>query len=373
MSNDDSYQHMIDALRGVAAIFVYLAHSDHARLVWFDSAWFEWVVRHKTLFGGGGVYLFFMLSGYLVWGSAKRILPSRSGGVVYLIHRSTRILPLYFICLVFCVGVLPFIQSTFIPNVSVESVLRHVFFVQSLLPSVSRDLNPVLWTLTHEAIFYLCVPFLFWLYIRIHTAGLVILFALLLIPIAWQLFGIFQPFANLFVLFFVGMLIHELPVRMSAWFPGIITVALVILGWQYDHELFINQQSTEQRFLTETYKACWALVLFLVFLYLADNERTSSKFSYIVRPLSYVGVCSFSFYMWHYILLNIFAGYADFLSTNLAPLWRDNALRAVFVTGTCISVAILSYWIFEYPAMRPLRRILLQRLGSKHPIKSVES
>jgi len=147
---------VIDALRGLAALAVLLSHGDHAHLIEISS-----LTQIKGYFGLFGVNLFFIVSGYLIWISASKTLPQPQGLTIYAVHRATRLMPLYYVNIFTALVLIPMIGSHFVPSFSIGSLLRHITFTQALLPPVSRDINPVLWTLTHEVIFYLIVPLLF--------------------------------------------------------------------------------------------------------------------------------------------------------------------------------------------------------------------
>jgi len=127
----------LDVLRGIAALTVMVSHADHVGILQIAMN-----NSFKAFLGRFGVYLFFMLSGFLIWRSAQGI---RSGGLLtYGIHRATSLVPLYLCNIAFVVWVLPYLDSAFRPTVTLETVLRHLSFTQDLNPIVSRDLNPVL-------------------------------------------------------------------------------------------------------------------------------------------------------------------------------------------------------------------------------------
>lgn len=196
------HDRLIDFMRGVAALTVFASHSDQSALLKF-----QFVTDHKIFMGRYGVYLFFVLSGYLIWRSAQRTLTLPRGLAVYAVHRVTRIVPLYFVHLLFVIFVLGALGSAFQPDITQETVLRHLIFSQSLVPSVSRDLNPVLWTLTHEAIYYALVPVL--LMLRVRGWRIVALAALFLLLNYAGMRTFITPFLVLFYLFVFGILVAE--------------------------------------------------------------------------------------------------------------------------------------------------------------------
>jgi len=83
---------ILDALRGIAALAVLLAHGDHNQLIPLDVLAISDV---KGFLGKFGVGLFFILSGYLIWISARNTLPKPGGLKIYFVHRATRIYLLF--------------------------------------------------------------------------------------------------------------------------------------------------------------------------------------------------------------------------------------------------------------------------------------
>ena len=101
--------HYLDVLRGTAAFTVLISHADHAGLLSLGLD-----TSQKIFLGRAGVYLFFILSGFLIWRSAQ-IIKQPHGLAIYGIHRATRLLPLYFVNVAFAAFVLPHLESAFKP------------------------------------------------------------------------------------------------------------------------------------------------------------------------------------------------------------------------------------------------------------------
>lgn len=154
---------MLDSFRGVAALGILLYHC--------------WLLSGEPSLGGGplrdtlsagflAVTLFFVLSGFVLF-----VPVARRGGVFgpvrpYARRRVARVAPAYYAVLVVCLLAWPLLTTADMSGrVTGESVLAHVVFAQQearLLPGYEGALgfavDPVVWTLSLEALFYLVLP-----------------------------------------------------------------------------------------------------------------------------------------------------------------------------------------------------------------------
>jgi peptidoglycan/LPS O-acetylase OafA/YrhL len=155
---------VLDGLRGVAAVGILLYHC--------------WLLSGEASLGGGplrdllsssflAVTLFFVLSGFVLF------LPAASRGgsfgpvAPYARRRIARVVPAYYAVLVVCLVAWPLLTTADMSGrVTADAVLAHLSFAQQearLLPGYEGALgfavNPVVWTLSLEALFYLVLPF----------------------------------------------------------------------------------------------------------------------------------------------------------------------------------------------------------------------
>jgi peptidoglycan/LPS O-acetylase OafA/YrhL len=142
----------LDALRGIAALFVVFDHLTAYVLQPVNSAVLK--VFDPGLFG---VLLFFLISGYIVPASLERKGSIRS----FWISRVFRLFPLYF-TVIGAVLVLHGFGHAAVrgtqSNVT-ASTFAHLFMLGDLLGG--SDLINVLWTLAYEMVFYLLLTALF--------------------------------------------------------------------------------------------------------------------------------------------------------------------------------------------------------------------
>lgn len=154
---------VLDSFRGVAAVAILLYHC--------------WLLSGEPSLGGGpvrdvlsagflAVTLFFVLSGFVLF--LPVALRGGSFGSVrgYARRRVARVVPPYYAVLVLCVLAWPLLATADMDGrVTTDSVVAHAVFAQQearLLPGYDGALgfavDPVVWTLSLEALFYLVLP-----------------------------------------------------------------------------------------------------------------------------------------------------------------------------------------------------------------------
>jgi peptidoglycan/LPS O-acetylase OafA/YrhL len=154
---------VLDSFRGVAAVGILLYH---CWLLSGEPALGAGPVRDVLSAGFLAVTLFFVLSGFVLF------LPvARRGGVFgpvapYARRRLARVVPAYYTVLVVCLLAWPLLTPADMGGrVTTDSLVAHALFVQQearLLPGYDGALgfavDPVVWTLSLEALFYLVLP-----------------------------------------------------------------------------------------------------------------------------------------------------------------------------------------------------------------------
>lgn len=320
----------LDMIRGLAVLLVFMSHVDAYRVI---HLWPFYYPAVKNLIGELGVSLFFILSGILIWHSARRLLNQPHGMVVYFIHRITRIYPVYLTCIIFmCFSAKLFIGVGGLrPEADMFTVLRHLFMTQDLPPRVSRDLNPVMWSLTYEMLFYCIVPLL--VRLKAHNLQFLIVSNIFCFILAyWANFNWMVKFFIYWPLFSIGMLISQYQYVASRLFCVVILVSGFYLKFCFpilpygQHLIAIS------------------LVFYLCM-------QTKSK-GLLVTGLSKIGLVSYSIYLWHYPLIELYGGY-----TARYPFWVNHLGFRSFVFVLAIgAVAWLSYQNIERPFMTNVRK-----------------
>ncbi len=355
----------LDALRGPAALAVAL---HHAAWTFIPGVW--GAVDGRIDVGTWGVFVFFMVSGYIIPASLER----RGDVRAFWIGRAFRLLPLLLAAialalLLACVGAFDLHAGLGRRPVAVV-VLGNVTMLQELL-GVPAVIN-VMWTLSYEMAFYLLTVGLFVVRQARRSAAVAVALALAAVPL-----GILLPRAliggraDLLAVLLGGAALVAIVVtawaggrtrRVAALSGGVLALALVVLGsrigaWQGLIILAMMFAGTavhraEQGMIrwrtaigvVVTVLACgifakddpgWApaLLLAAAFFFAAFALR-HRRFPPVVTHL---GVISFSLYLLHPLLLRP--------SPNL-PLF--------FLV--LVPLGLLTYHLIEAPAQRLGRR-----------------
>jgi exopolysaccharide production protein ExoZ len=323
MTIDTKHSSLLDVIRGIAALQVVISHAVASDMVF-------WGVGFGAV---TGVYLFFLLSGFLIWSSAKSVLPTDNGLWTYAVHRIARIAPLYYVALLVGITIAPYLVY-YHQDISWNTVLRHIFFAQTVQPVVYRAINPLLWTLTLEVIFYLAVPALFLIGRGRHFWAIILLAPCLLFVGRYDLTR-FSFFCSFFYLFVIGMTLEQYRWLIS-WPLGLLTTIIAAVVWtlHLDYRLICT-------FV--------ALAMFVWILLAKPLERT-----WLFRCLAFLGVISYSLYIWNEMLI-------DAIATPLAHYVQSPYGRAPILIMAAILFAWPSYRLIEAPAQALVRRRLLPR------------
>jgi peptidoglycan/LPS O-acetylase OafA/YrhL len=157
----------LDGLRGLAILLVLLCHyignSDRTSMnIWLDRT--LWLFRA----GWSGVDLFFVLSGFLIGGILLNSRDSPRYFRTFYLRRAHRILPIYYLLLLFfvlTVGILQFSARgrSFASPSELLVVPKCFFFLQNIFSSLTNfqwRWFVVTWSLAVEEQFYLFAPLL---------------------------------------------------------------------------------------------------------------------------------------------------------------------------------------------------------------------
>ena len=347
----------VESLRALAAIGVMLAHAYAAANLWSAAAPAGTVT---TLFYGGtfGVFLFFALSGYLLfWPFARRDFGG--GGAIdlrrYAVNRALRILPLYYIS----VAIVLIVQKD---GGTLREWVVFAVFGESFSVDTIASVNGALWSLVVEVHFYLLLPLLALVLGRLAggspARGALLLGLLALASIALRYRTVpAEPntellwrfsFPTTFFFFVSGMLVALLRIvwerRRPAWLRGVLGSSS---AW-----LLASVPIWITQFFHEDWFVLAAVASFLMVgacvLPLAPG-RVVRALEW--RPLAAVGIASYSLYVWHIPILQQIAGPLD------APRGPYDDLG--FIAGIvplCLLAAFVSYRFVEAPFLALRRR-----------------
>jgi peptidoglycan/LPS O-acetylase OafA/YrhL len=302
----------LDSLRGVAILMVIFGHFLPLRLSFGQAAY------HVTSLGRGGVLLFFLLSGYLVF----RNVESQST-VTFLSRRLFKIFPAYWVnlMLIFALGLFgshegPLTSDVFFSN---------FFMVQDVF---HRDsLSGVYWTLLIEVKFYL---FLSLQYLLLRDRGvLLVLACLVAINLAvWLMRGHASLLLTFFPAFYVGIRIRQ--AESAGWTHlAMISAGCVSLLVAASLLVFDDQYGL----WSAAYVICESAGL-VVFMRANISNAT----------LNFFGRISYSHYLYHTAV-----GYAFLSLMPLVTTWTVNLLVIAAATALTTAVAFVSYRLVEVP------------------------
>jgi peptidoglycan/LPS O-acetylase OafA/YrhL len=375
----------LEAYRGIAALSVVVFHAYQYsreglqldRFVYEGSKW-------HTLFHNldGAVSWFFVLSGFLVFlpfSYAAVSQGSRRSARSFLIRRALRILPLYYVAILVVWGLRYTGSREEWVSLLQHLTFTHVFSQENLF----RIIGPA-WSLADEVIFYLMVaglgPLVYLACRHLNAQGKraaligasVTALALFSVGYKWWAYYVaripeenypvyFGPLAHLDS-FALGMLLAV--ILAAGWLRfGKLASALLYLGGVAFLAMSFTLRDTHAAVDLYFYTLCavaFAMVLAATVVPLAQEDGRAALLSWLLGSpvLVYVGLISYSIYMWHEpILLEL--GSRGFLMDKDPQFFPQNALVLVVVS---IAVAAVSYSLIERPAMR-----LYQIFDRKHP------
>ena len=142
----------LDALRGFAALCVVFDHGSALLLLPARSFLYQWINL-----GQYGVFVFFLVSGYIVPASLERRGSIRG----FWISRAFRLYPVFLLVLVLA-GVLHMLGHGTVANASrhpAAAALGWLFMMQNVTAGVNVPVT--VWTLSYEMVFYLLLAGLF--------------------------------------------------------------------------------------------------------------------------------------------------------------------------------------------------------------------
>jgi len=156
----------LDVLRALAFLSVYTYHMtgtfSFLKLTW-NGNWLNYSNWPPVLyfmlpvgFGWLGVPLFFVLSGFCIHYSTLQSAKTFEVGNFYW-RRFLRIYPAYFVCVVICSLLSPWLQPKYF---DAWQVISHLLMIHNYTKMTFEGINAALWSLAVEMQFYLLYPFL---------------------------------------------------------------------------------------------------------------------------------------------------------------------------------------------------------------------
>ena len=329
----------ITGLRALAALMVVAVHTRA-----FDS--FGWIGEMVTDNGKFGVQIFFIISGFTIVATFRT-----SGGYgPYILRRAMRIIPLYYLAILVyfaltATGVMghSYFMILYDSEPSLYNLFMHLTFLSPWDTTVANSLIGVEWTVPIEIYWYALMPFLLVYRLSWSTVWKVVLLLLILSGLTRAAGALWFP----------KHAAHFMPPTYGAYF---------FLGAWCHHlrETYMKDESfAVNKWLMAGY-GCFFLALFtdsgfssvltsaFVAAALVCYRDKPGRFQLLrSRPFLLIGSVSYSFYLWHLLMVFCFArmfgaGYFEL----------DGVLKFVVITLSTLAVACLSYMWVEYPTNR---------------------
>ncbi|RKR74625.1 acyltransferase family protein [Frondihabitans australicus] len=371
----------LEGLRAVAATAVLVYHVGH---VYTPKVEVEYGELFRLL--DQGLTLFFVLSGFLLfWPFASRLIEGREHPSIrsYAFNRALRIWPAYLVILAIAAFVLRVAlrPDGTLGTLSWRGFLLNATLLQNYSIEWQRSGLEVAWTLTVELTFYALLPImvvavekLFPRLRRAYAAFLPVAFMLLLGGVGravviilnrrvfldaseWgktgfsltarslfaqaDMFGVGMAAALVFIAFRKGVFSpRQAPlVRGGLVVGGILAIVFFQYGVQAD-------------FLTIASAVGFGCILLLVVLPGADGGHSLWARVLDWRPIRWVGVVSFSLYLWHLVLIRFFIQHGITFGGGRLGFF----VSTVVVLALALALSAATYYGVEKQALRLKRR-----------------
>jgi peptidoglycan/LPS O-acetylase OafA/YrhL len=308
-----------------------------------------------------GLIAFFVLSGFLLYRPYARAavergpLPSAAG---YARRRVARIVPAYYACAIGCVA----LYSTVGPDSILPSpgeLPAFAVFAQNYSLDTLMQLNPVLWTLSVEAAFYVALPLIALVAARLamglHAALLVGLVAagigfnvLDQAVLSGEIPGKTLPaFIGIFA---IGMLAALAIERGNRSLTAASSAVCMLLGVAI---VIVRAAWTESPVLTDPLLRAGVLaplsaVGFALVVATAAEGRGPAVAWLRWRPLAFAGLVSYGIYLWHVPVILVL-NERGALPVALVP-------RMLMVLAVTVAIATVSWRLIERPVLGWVRR-----------------
>jgi peptidoglycan/LPS O-acetylase OafA/YrhL len=340
----------VESLRALAALAVLEGHVYGAAVNYGAPAYRTWF--HRTLLGGGfGVYLFFALSGYLLFLPFARHLFGGGRPVDlarYARNRALRILPLYYVVALTYLAVLHapgFDWPTFL-------LFGENFFSRSV-----AQVDGPMWSLVVELMFYVLLPFLAAALAWLSRRSLAGAAGILLVVAAGA--GAYRWVAYLRPAHPSPLVQYNLPATFYFFLPGMLLALAKVAAERRGDPAWRGILGSSWAWVAASV-ALWAAVfdhyqwdllcgpasLLLLGACVLPLRASVPVRVLGLRPLAVLGTASYSLYLWHLPVVTRLAsaplgGYVGHLLVEL-PL--------------CVAIALASYRLVEVPFLRFRRR-----------------
>ena len=395
----------IEGLRASAALSVMLGHFN---LHLVPSEMISPIMQHVLNVAGEGLTLFFVLSGFLLFGpfmtAAARGAPFSIPQ--YFLNRFLRIYPAYvaiFAIVALALG-LAYTRTVSSGDIGVDNVAgtvgrmtnpgaiaANLFLVHTLMPWTIKTGLGVSWSLTAEVCFYLLLPLLAVLAVTLsrrfglNSSAVIVSLGMVAAGLTCRIVGDAQLHGDASAQFYQQwggnwLAVYLRSILCQADFFGVGMLAVIL----YRYSATIIGTAERIRFRRYLYGAAiFGLVMtrlerefgFAVFfaslLLIVTTETSELRPHRLVsllewHPIRWVGVISYSFYLWH--LPVIWGVYKWYLHERFPDTFGTIALSYVLVLAITTALSTATYLAIERPALLLKARPSAARRAATPPL-----
>ena len=328
--------HLIDSLRGIAAIWVVLFHIRGGFHIDNLAVYLPKIVT-TILFGIGnsGVPIFFVISGFVITHSLNHDKVNINYLAKFTLRRSVRLDPAYWgsiLLVIFLAWISSVIKNEQIVWSTSKTIIAHFFYAQDLLELTS--IGRVYWTLCLEIQFYLifCILIAITQYFEKYykNTNFLIFLGVAIISILWPLGLVKQNlYPGLFFPHWYGFLLGVF--AYWSWKKKLPTLFFYI----YTIPILIVAILTHSKF---------GIAAGLTAIFVLEASKLGHISSMNWKWLQFLGMISYSLYLTH----NPIAGASFFIIYKLiGNSVIAQLLALIIVVIICITFAFLFWWLFE--------------------------
>ena len=369
-----TYFPFLDGVRGIAILAVFLFHSlgpsfGQYSLKWnglfrdFDASSIPFLAFYPLTYGSAGVAVFFVVSGFCIHLSHQR--SKKQGWLLFANKRLFRIYPSYLLAvLVFCF-IWPWGSFSFPSFHRLEQLFTHLFSIHNFSRKTLFGINGSFWSIAIEVQLYALYPILL-----ICTR-----------KVGWKWTLMFVAFLEITIRLIVSIIgfKHEIPLLVESDNPLIVMLVLSPITYWFSWSMgaylcdcYLAGRSSRMfsirfdlmcliAFALPLFKPTAAFT-FLAFAWLTAismdrllrDEWTLPKnifFQKIWSHLSFLGVISYSFYLFHQPILKL-------TGRVLSKVFSEPVIHPVIRFSACMIwypiILLISYLVFrliERPSM----------------------
>jgi exopolysaccharide production protein ExoZ len=369
----------MEGLRGLAVLLVFFVHFHALFGTYLASGTWRRTSEVLGTIGNCGVDLFFVMSGYLIYGALIR---RNTGYLKFTRRRAQRIYPVF---LAVFTGYL--VLSALFPEQSkihggALAASRYIAANLLLLPGIFtiQPIVSVAWSLSYEFFFYLTLP------LAVSVCGMrrwtpnrrLATFALF-----WLLFGI----ASLsyghdtrarMISFIAGIVLYEvISAKMAGFVLGsagqLLTLPLVLMSLAFFYRVHAPRSTSHINAFLPIFVLSAAFFL-LSLQSFESNGLLTRAFSW--SPLRYLGNMSYSYYLIHGITLEAVALLWRKAGLSFSSMWLVLSALVVGFCATWITASLLFFLVEKRFSVLPKSAVATDTAGpsgaAKPTARSIE-